>query len=223
MTSHSLSRKSDGSLARVLASKALARVITHFVMHPQSALHFRALQRVTGVPSRSLQHELTRLQELGMVERKREGQLVRYRAVPAHPRWRAVRELVRAFAEPAEVLCVALARVPGVDAAFIFGSCARKTDVHSASDIDVFVLGERVTEPEIRFALAEQTLEASGLLGREINLTRYTPRRFAEQCDQGTRFLQNVLAGAKQWLVGDESTLSGARRDPSSREQAEES
>jgi predicted nucleotidyltransferase len=198
-------------LARLLASKALARVVTHFVLHPGSALHFRALQRVTGLSSRSLQHELARLEELGIVQREREGRKMRYRAVAEHPRWSVLRGLVREFAEPAEVLRVALAEVPGIEGAFIYGSYARGTGVHVGSDVDVFVVGEALEEPETRLALAEETLEASGLLGREVNVTRYTPKKLAARRAHGARFIRSVLAGEKEWLIGDERVLNGVR------------
>src|SRR5687768_3988131 len=112
----SRSRKPDESLALVLASRALAAVVIYFVLHPDKPLHFRALQRVTRVSSRSLQHEMARLETLGMVQREREGRLVRYRAVAGHPRWAVLREMVRQFADPAELLRVALADVPGLEA-----------------------------------------------------------------------------------------------------------
>lgn len=204
--------KSDGSLARVLASGALARLVIHFVLHPESALHFRALQRLTSLPSRSLQHEVARLEELGMIRREPDGSLVRVRAVAEHPRWGVLRELVREFAEPAEVLRVALAPVPGLQAAFIYGSFAGNSQVHPTSDIDVFVVMDALEDPGTRLALAEGTLEAAGLLGREVNLTRYTPRKLAERQARGARFLASVLRGEKEWLVGDASVLSDLAR-----------
>ncbi|WP_420127786.1 nucleotidyltransferase domain-containing protein [Longimicrobium sp.] len=203
-TQPSATRRQDDSLAAVLASRALAAVVIYFVLHPDAALHFRALQRVTGVSSRSLQHEMTRLQSLGMVQRERDGRLVRYRAVTGHPRWSVLREMVRQFAEPAELLRVALADVPGIDAAFIYGSCARG-DMHENSDIDVFVLGETL-DMDTRIALAGETLEASVLLNREVNVSRYTREKLEARRTGG--FLRSVLAGPKKWLVGDETLLA---------------
>lgn len=197
-------RRHDDSLATVLASRALAAVVIYFVLHPDAALHFRALQRVTGVSSRSLQHEMARLEGLGMVRRERDGKLVRYRAVAAHPRWTVLREMVRQFAEPAELLRVALADVAGIDAAFIYGSCARG-DMHENSDIDVFALGDALKDLDTRLALTKRTVEASILLDREVNVTRYTRDRM--EARRTGEFLGTVLAGPKQWLVGDETIL----------------
>lgn len=197
-------RRQDDSLAAVLASRALAAVVIYFVLHPDAALHFRALQRVTGVSSRSLQHEMARLEALGLVRRERDGRLVRYRAVADHPRWSVLREMVRQFAGPAELLRVALANVPGLEAAFIYGSCARG-EMDEKSDIDVFALGEGLNELEPELALVAGTSEAAVLLGHEVNVTRYTRQKLQQR--RGGGFLRSVLAGPKDWLIGDVAVL----------------
>jgi predicted nucleotidyltransferase len=182
----------------------MADLVTYFVLFPDTALHFRALQRALAVSSRSLQHELARLERMGLIQREREGRLVRYRAVADHPRWAALRELVRQFAEPAELLRVALGGVPGIEAAFIFGSCARG-QMHPDSDIDVFVLGNALKDRETRLSLTQGTLEASMLLDREVNVSRYTRDKLEAGRDDG--FVSAVLTGPKLWLVGDETVL----------------
>jgi predicted nucleotidyltransferase len=192
------------ALALVFASRAMADVVTYFVLHPDAAPHFRALQRVTAVSSRSLQHELVRLRELGMIERERDGRLVRFRAVAGHPRWAAFRSVLREFGEPVQLLRIALGSVPGVEAAFIYGSCARG-DMHPDSDIDVLAVGDALKDYDTRLTLAGASLEASMLLGHEVNVTRYTRDKLDSRREDG--FLSGVLAGPKQWLVGDEAVL----------------
>lgn len=202
--SPSRARKKDEPLASVLASRAMAAVVIYFVLHPDKALHFRALQRVTRVSSRSLQHEMARLEALGLVQRERDGRLVRYRAVAGHARWSVLREMVRQFADPAELLRVALADVPGLDAAFIYGSFARG-DTHPESDIDVFAFGDALKDLDTRLALTNTAVEASIILNREVNVTRYTPDKL--EARRTGSFLSSVLAGPKQWLLGDETIL----------------
>lgn len=191
-------------MARVLASSALAHLILYYVIHPDAKPHFRGLQRATGISSRSLQHELARLEELGMIRRERDGRLMRFPRVADHPRWFVFRDLVREFAEPPTLLRTALVEVPGIEAAFIYGSFARG-DVHPQSDVDVFALGDSLRDRETRLTLARGTLEAAVLLNREVNVTRYTRDRLEAGRDGG--FLSAVLAGPKKWLVGDEVTL----------------
>jgi predicted nucleotidyltransferase len=206
------SRRSKNPLAGVLASDALSKLATQFVLWPGAALHFQALKRATGLPNRSLQNELARLERLGLLCREPDGRLVRYRAQIGHPGWQAVRALVAAFADPADVVHAAIAAVPGVDAAFIYGSYARSTNIHPASDVDVIVIGERVDDPETRSSLAGSALEAAGLVGREVNLVRYTPGRLRDRYARGGRFLRGVLEGPKRWLVGDDHWLTGHLR-----------
>jgi predicted nucleotidyltransferase len=195
------------SLALVFASRAMADVVTYFVLHPDGTPHFRALQRITGVSSRSLQHELARLQRLGMIERMEEGRLVRYRATAGHPRWSLFRSILREFGEPVHILRMAVSAVPGVEAAFIFGSCARG-EMRPESDIDVFALGDGLNELQTRLDLTQGTMEAAMVLNREVNVVRYTQDKFEARREGG--FLSAVLAGPKQWLVGDETLLSPA-------------
>lgn len=195
------------SLALVFASRAMADVVTYFVLHPDGTPHFRALQRITGVSSRSLQHELTRLRKLGMIERVEEGRLVRYRATAGHPRWSLFRSILREFGEPVHILRMAVRAVPGVEAAFIFGSCARG-EMDADSDIDLFVLGETLEEPEPELALATGSLEASMLLRHEVNVTRFSRAKLSAR--KGGGFLRSVLTGPKQWLVGTEGVLNVA-------------
>lgn len=199
-----LPRPSAGSLSSVLASQAMANLVSYFVLYPKAAPHFRALQRALGTSSRSLQHELARLERMGMIQREREGRLVRYRAAADHPRWAALRELVRQFATPAELLRIAVAQVPGIEAAFIFGSFARG-DVHSESDVDVFALGDALKDLDTRLTLTQHTVEAAILLDREVNVTRYTWDKLDAR--RTGRFLESVLSGPKQWLLGDDTTL----------------
>src|SRR5439155_25269360 len=69
----------DEPLSAILASGALARLVTHFAIRPDEATHMRGLQRATGLAPRSLQTELARLQQLGVIQRKASGRQVRYR------------------------------------------------------------------------------------------------------------------------------------------------
>ncbi len=156
----------------LLASGALARLVTYFALRPDEAPHARVIQRTTGLTPRSLQTELARLERLGVIHREAAGRHVRYVVNEQSPRWRLLRELVRELADPADVIRDALSDVAGVETAFVFGSMARATDVREGSDIDVFVLRGDLAEDR----LARRTIvtPAAMLAGRaeEIWATR---------------------------------------------------
>ncbi len=192
----------------LLASPARCRLVTHFVLHPHADLHFHGLKRVTGLPNRSLQMELARLERLALIARKPDGRFVRFIVQPDGPRWQALREMIRQFVDPADVLRVALANVSGIEVAFVYGSFARRHDVHPDSDVDVFVLSATIDQLATRSSLAAELLEVSGLLNREVNASRYTPSKLAAKIAQHSQFIVRVLAGEKDWLIGGPADLS---------------
>ncbi|MGH8271471.1 MAG: type VII toxin-antitoxin system MntA family adenylyltransferase antitoxin [Gammaproteobacteria bacterium] len=59
-----------------------------------------------------------------------------------------------------------LERLPGLEAAYLYGSTARN-EAHAASDLDIAVLAERALDPIGLFDLAG---ELASLLGREVDL-----------------------------------------------------
>ncbi len=196
-------RKSDSRLASLLSSPAMARLVAHFVLHADQSMHFRALQRHTGVPNRSLQTELARLETLGVLTRQEEGRHVTFKAHTEAPLWSALREVVRHVADPAELLSDALAGAPGIDAAFVYGSTARG-NARPDSDVDLFVVGSLADTNE----LAARTMEVSALLQRDVNVSRYSPAELKQRLHVGSPFLERVLSAPKRWVVGDQRRLS---------------
>lgn len=190
----------------MVASPAMARLLIHFVLHPHIALGFRALQRHTGLGHRSLVNELERLSLLGVITREAPsgspGPL--YRAAPRARIWRLARELVREIAAPWRILQDALAVLPGLDLAFIFGSIAAG-EARPDSDVDLLIVGSNLDATTI----ARETVEVAALLGREVNVTSYTPEQLRARIHGGSRFTRTVLAGRKQWVRGNESRLAG--------------
>lgn len=177
----------------------MARLVIDFAVRPEEAAHGRALQRRTGLTPRSLQTELTRLERLDIIRRRPEGRMVRYELNEGSPRWRALRQLVREMADPADVIHDALADVPGVGAAFVFGSIARG-DFREDSDIDLFILDEGVPDD----LLARRTIEAGVLLRREVNVVQMTGEELVRRMASGSGFVHDVLRGQKLWVAGSE-------------------
>lgn len=64
-------------------------------------------------------------------------------------------------------------------------------------DADVFVVGDELDDERVRLGLAERTLAVAGLLGRVVNVTRYTYDRLVKRSAEGSRFVREVLAGDK--------------------------
>ncbi|HST62355.1 MAG TPA: nucleotidyltransferase domain-containing protein [Longimicrobium sp.] len=179
-----------------MGSAARARLLAHFSVHPDRREHGRALARHTGVGKRSLQVELERLEAMGLVRREAEGPRVVYSRDSGNPQWRAIDSLVGAYA-PALVLRDVLQDVPGIEAAFIFGSLARG-DVRPDSDIDLFIYGNSIRDGEVGGAL----LDAALVLDRPVDTKLYDRERFLRDAVPGASFLPRALAGPKHWMIG---------------------
>jgi predicted nucleotidyltransferase len=189
-----------------LASPAMARLLLHFVTHPDEPVHVRELRRLTGLGMGSLQAELKRLVRLELLSTVRDRNRVMYRLEHGSPRWRAFRSLLATTAEPAELLRAAFAGVEGVDAAFVFGSQGRG-DTRDDSDIDLFIIGR----DDVHHAVSRSLTEIELLLEREIDVILYTPDRALGRARKGSVFLRRVLSEPKLWVAGSPSILDQLR------------
>jgi predicted nucleotidyltransferase len=188
-------------LGSFIGSGARARLLAHFAVHPDRREHGRALERHTGLGKRSLQAELERLESMGLVRRESAGRRIVYVRDSTNPQWRAIDSLVGAYA-PAEVLRDVLRDVPGVEAAFIFGSMARG-DARPDSDIDLLVYGDAIRDGDVGGAL----LDAALVLDRSVDTKLYNRERFLRDARPDASFLPRALTGPKHWLIGSEQNL----------------
>jgi predicted nucleotidyltransferase len=156
-----------------------------------------------GLGMASLQKELDRLHRLDIIDKSAEGRRVVYRLNLASERWRAMRTLIRSLAHPSEILREAFSGVPGVEAAFVFGSQARG-DTRPDSDVDLFVVAD---EPATR-AVQDSLSEAEALIGRDVDVITYSPAGLRERMLAGNAFLDRVRREPKQWVTGDPRTWS---------------
>lgn len=185
-------------LHSTFASPAMARLLLYFALHPDEPLHIRALFRRTGLGMASLQKELERFQRLGILEQGRDGRRLIYRLNQASERWRALRTVVRQLAAPSEILREAFTGVPGVQAAFVFGSQARG-DMRPDSDVDLFL----VADEDASRAVQDPLSEAESLMGRDVDVITYSSSALRERIRAGNPFLRRVSREPKQWIVGD--------------------
>lgn len=194
----SSSSSAPSALQATFASPAMARLLLFFAVHPEEALHIRELYRRTGLGMASLQKELDRFQRLGIIERRAQGRKVVYQLNLASERWRAMRALVRKLAAPSEILREAFTGVPGVEAAFVFGSQARG-ETRPDSDIDLLL----VADGRAARALQDPLSEVESLIGRDVDVITYSAAGLRDKLRSGNHFLHRVRREPKQWIAGD--------------------
>lgn len=187
------------SIATALFTESQSRVFRWLFGQPERGFHLSELRRLTGLGSASLQRELNRLAEAGLVNTDRVGNLRRFQANDQSPVYAELLSLTRKTlgAEPA--LREALQQLePDLHSAWVYGSVAKRSDT-AKSDIDVMLVGERLTLNNVLKVL----LPLEPQLGRKINPTLYTPAEFKRRRAERDSFVNRVLAQPTLPLIGD--------------------
>lgn len=194
-------------IAAALFSDSQAQVLQWLFGQPDRSYHLSELRRLTGLGSASLQRELNRLVESGLVLSERVGNLRRFQANPQSPVYGELLSLTRKTLGTAPLLREALQAIaPRLETAFIYGSVAKQTDT-AHSDIDLMLIGKDLFLGEI----LELLLPLESQLGRKINPTCYTPPEFERRRAEPDSFVNRILAQPTLPLIGDVLEPGGAR------------
>lgn len=196
--------KQPASLADALFSSTQQRVLGYLFGQPERSFFANELIGLVGAGSGAVQRELKRLAESGLVTVTRRGNQKHFQANPASPIFAELCGITQKTFGLAGPLREALAPLAGqVDAAFVYGSVAKKSDT-AASDIDVMVVSDSLTYADLYGALAE----VAGKLGRQVNPTVYSRADLFRRIAEDNAFVTRVLAQPKLWLIGDEHDLA---------------
>jgi predicted nucleotidyltransferase len=172
--------------------------------HADRRFYQRQIIGSLGLGSGTVQRELERLAGAGILTRSVEGRQTYFQANRRCPVFEELHGLIRKTFGVAEVLRAGLAALAAkVQLAFIYGSMATGGETRD-SDVDVMVVGERVSMHDVVSALAE----AQRNLGREVNPSVYRTEEFCRKLAQGQHFISSVVSGPKIFLIGDENELA---------------
>jgi len=186
------------SIATALFSESQSRVFRWLFGQPGRAFHLSELRRLTGLGSASLQRELNRLAEAGLVQSERVGNLRCFQANPQSPVYGELISLTRKTVGMEPLLREALLPLlPRLKAAWIFGSVAKQTDT-SQSDIDIMLIGENLSLGDI----LQHLTPLETLLGRKINPTCYSPADFERRRAEPDSFVNRILSQPILPLIG---------------------
>lgn len=187
------------SIANALFTNSQARVLRWLFGHPERSFHLSELRRLTGLASASLQRELNRLAEAGLIHSERVGNLRRFQANPLSPVFHELVALTRKTLGIEPMLREALQPMESrLRVAFVYGSVAKQTDT-AQSDIDLMLVGEQLRLSDVLDLLIPLETE----LGRKINPACYTPAEFERRRAEADSFVNRVLAQPILPLIGN--------------------
>lgn len=190
------------ALSELLFPGYRRRVLGLLLLHPEEALHGREIARRTALPSGTLNRELARLADAGVLKRERRGNQLVYSAERACPVFEELASILRKTSGVADVLAAALAPArERIRAAFVYGSVAGGRE-RAGSDVDLMVIGE------LGFAQAVKLLHpAQEVLGREISPRVYSGKEWRQKRRAPDAFLRDVLARPRIFVMGGEREL----------------
>ena len=173
-------------------SEVRREILRRFFARPGVVRHVRELARELGRSATIVGQELNRLEETGILTSERIGRARRYRVDERSPIASEIRSLVRKTIGVEARLQEALADVPGIEEAFLYGSYARG-DERATSDLDLFVIGSVNQE-----LLSERLADVERDLGREVSLASYERAEIQRlRDDEGDLFIKRVLEGPR--------------------------
>jgi predicted nucleotidyltransferase len=171
--------------------------------HPDEPFYVREIVRAAGSGLGSVQRELRRLENAGILKRTAKDRRVFYQADAGCPIFEEIKGLVAKTVGGVEILARALSSLGAeIKVAFIYGSMACG-EQRRGSDVDVFIIGD-ASFGEVVEALTP----AQEKLAREINAVVYPVSEFRQKVSQKHHFVTTVLRGPKLFLVGDERELA---------------
>jgi predicted nucleotidyltransferase len=195
------------SIIQAIFSDSQSRVFRWVFGQPERSYHLSELRRLTGLGSASLQRELNKLAEAGLVRSERVGNLRRFQANLESPVYGELVALTRKTLGVEPLLREALEPLArNLETAFIYGSVAKRTD-RAKSDVDVMLVGKNLTLSKV----LELMVPLEAQLGRKINPTLLTPAEFKRRRAERDSFVSRVLAQPTLPLIGDLSEPASPR------------
>jgi predicted nucleotidyltransferase len=189
------------SVIEVLFPQVRAELLRLLFADPAKELHLRELARLSNLSVGTLQAEVRKLSEAGLLVPRRDGNRLYYRANTAHPVFPELQGLALKTTGLREQLADALNGVAGVELAFVFGSQASGT-AGAGSDVDLLVVGcagLRALAPQLRPVIAK--------LSREINPHILSRKTLLAKARSGDAFIASVLDAPKLWIIGGPDEL----------------
>lgn len=191
------------SLSDALFSKVQGRVLGLLFSNPDRSFYANELYRLAGSGTGAGVRELTKLSASGLVTVNKIGNQKHYQANRGAPIFEEIRGIVLKTYGMADILRQGLLPLADkISVAFIYGSIAKGSDT-AKSDIDVMLIGENISYPDVYSAL----IPAEERLGRKISPVIYNMADFTRKLKEDNSFLTRIIVQQKIFLIGSEADL----------------
>lgn len=192
-------KTSSPTLLPLLRSRAQGDIIAWVILHPEERFSLTRIAEAVGVSVPTVMREVDRLEAAGLITVHRSGNQRMVEADTNNSVYRPLADLLAVTFGPKPILAEALAGVPGIERAFIYGSWAARYHENPGTvpgDIDVLVIGQ----PN-RQALGAVVDDVEKRLRREVNVRRISSDAWHGAADDDP-FVRTVLSRPVVDLIG---------------------
>jgi len=192
------------SLAPILRSDAQGRILARVLTNPEASYNLSELVAWSKTSMPTVQREVDRAEQAGIVTTEKIGPTRLVRANAAHPLYDAIRRIILATYGPPAVIADEFDGLDGADAVLLFGSWAARylgEPGRAPNDIDVLVIGD----PD-RDAVDDAAERAERRIGLPVQATVRSRSQWVAARDtfiKGVRSRRLVVV-----LVGDDESLA---------------
>jgi predicted nucleotidyltransferase len=186
---------------KIFGSRIRAKILGWLFTHPDESFFVRQIALILKEDPTNVSREMAKLEELGILRSKRNGNLKHFQANQECPFFQELKGLILKTTGVAGRIRASLDKLAGIEYAFIYGSYA-KGEEKADSDVDLLIIGDvDMDRLDSNLGKLEKTL------GREINYVLYSMEEFKSKKKAKDGFLRDVLSGKKIMLAGAENGL----------------
>lgn len=188
-------------ISRLFSSKIRIKLLDIFLSIPNSRFYIRELERKINEEAKNISRELQNLETLGLLISEKHGNRRFYSLNENFFLYPELKGIIFKTTGVLGLLKEAVAKLKGIEAAFIYGSYATGKETES-SDVDLMIIGK----PD----LTELNEVINGLedkLNREINYMCFDREEYEERKKTKDAFISGVLSDEKIILKGSENAV----------------
>ena len=183
-------------LEALISSKVRVKLLTLFLLNPESEFYVREIVRMTGENINGVRRELANLESFGLLVGRRRGNQHYFTVNRDFFLYTDLQQLVLKTEGVARVIRENLSSLQNIECMFVYGSFAKGT-AGGRSDIDLFIVGD--VNEEVLIPLVHTGERA---INREINYTLMRGSEFAQRRETGDPFVKNVMGERKIMIIG---------------------
>lgn len=187
----------QSSLEYLFRNTAQILILKLFFLNPNSEFHVHEIARRTGLSASYVTKETKKIEAVGIVSRRRQGNLVLFRINPKCVIFDELKRIFLKYELLDEMIAKALPRKK-MKYALIYGSFAKGTE-REGSDIDLLVVGSIDDDRLIRVIT-----DIESRTGREINYILWSEYEFRKKAEEKVSLLQSIAANPVIMVIGDE-------------------